>query len=459
VTARPRTRILVVEDEAVIRREIKRVLTDEGHEVVEASDVPEAERQGLAGFDMIVSDLRLPGRDGDALIDLGRDAGDVPVILMTAYGSVPSAVDAMKRGAVDYLTKPFGPEELLSIVARVRATRSNERELVRSPMPEQGLFGSSPVMQALRRQIAKLATSDARVLIVGESGTGKELVARALHEQGTRKDKPFIPVNCAAIPEGLIESELFGHERGAFTGAVAAADGLVQAAAGGSLFLDEIGELPLAAQARLLRLVQEGEVRRVGSNRTLRVDLRLLAATHRDLRAMVDAGRFREDLYFRLRVLELSVPPLRERGDDVLELAERFLQRQSERHGVVGLRMTEAAKAALRTHTWPGNVRELEHAVERAVTLHETGPLGPELLGLDLVDRGSGSSDSRWVSTTVAGGDRPEGNSSLESYFRRFVLEHQGELSETELARRLGISRKSLWERRQRVGIPRPRKV
>ena len=456
MTPTHRPRILVVEDEVVIRHELRRVLALEGYDVDEAGDVREAKVKSLASFDLIVSDLRLPGEDGDVLIDLGRQAGEVPVVLMTAFGSVPSAVDAMKRGAVDYLTKPFGPDELVVVVARALEARGH-RKGASAQGDEGGLLGSSPAMETLRRRIAKLATSEARVLIVGESGTGKELVARALHEQSARRDRPFVPVNCAAIPEGLIESELFGHERGAFTGAVSAAGGLVQAAAGGTLFLDEIGELPLSAQARLLRLVQEGEIRKVGSNRTQRVDVRLLAATHRDLRSMVATGAFREDLYFRLRVLELSVPPLRARGGDVLELADFFMWRQVARRGIPPLTWSAAARAALLEHAWSGNVRELEHAVERAVTLHEHGSVGPELLGLQ---RGTEAT----VASLPNGAERPASelgeptDCSLEAYFRRYVLEHQNALSETELARRLGISRKSLWERRQRYGIPRPRK-
>lgn len=451
-------RILVVEDEAVIRHELRRVLALEGYDVVEAGDVREAKVKSLASFDLIVSDLRLPGEDGDVLIDLGRQAGEVPVVLMTAFGSVPSAVDAMKRGAVDYLTKPFGPDELVMVVTRVLEARGH-RKSPPSVVDEGGLLGTSPAMEVLRHRIAKLATSEARVLIVGESGTGKELVARALHEQSARRDRPFVPVNCAAIPEGLIESELFGHERGAFTGAVTSVGGLVLAAAGGTLFLDEIGELPLCAQARLLRLVQEGEIRKVGSSRTQRVDIRLLAATHRDLRSMVATGAFREDLYFRLRVLELSVPPLRSRGGDVLELADFFMRRQVARRGIAPLSWSAAARTALLEHPWPGNVRELEHAVERAVTLHETGPIGPELLGLQ-----RGTAVAAEDPPCAAAPERPAGEAvessdcSLEAYFRRYVLEHQNAFSETELARRLGISRKSLWERRQRYGIPRPRK-
>ena len=437
------SRILVVEDEPVIRAELKRALAREGHEVVDASDVNEAEQAGLTDFDLILSDLRLPGVDGDALIERARG---VPVILMTAHASVPSAVDAMKRGAIDYLTKPFDPDELLLIVARVLAGRQESGSSNAAPTREadDGLLGSSAVMQGLRRVIAKLAASDGRVLITGESGTGKELVARALHAHSPRRAGPFVPVNCAAIPEGLIESELFGHERGAFTGAVASTGGLVQAAAGGTLFLDEVGELPLSAQARLLRFVQEQEVRRVGSSRTTRVDVRLLAATHRDLREMIAGQRFREDLYFRLRVLELGLPALRERGEDLLELAEAFITRVGERFAKAELALSPAAREAMLAHDWPGNVRELENAIERAVTLHEAGALEPEDLGLR-------RPSTRGIAATVD-------DTSLAAYFRNFVLSHQDELSETELARRLGISRKSLWERRQRFGIPRPKR-
>jgi DNA-binding NtrC family response regulator len=444
------SRILIVEDEALIRAELRRALSRAGYEVVEASDVNEAVRAGLRDFDLILSDLRLPGLDGDALLDR---AGAVPVILMTAHGSVPSAVDAMKRGAVDYLTKPFDPDELVLIVGRALAARASasttaaaEASAAADGGALDGMIGSSPAMARLRRTIAKLAASDGRVLITGESGTGKELAARALHRRSGRRDGPFVPVNCAAIPEGLIESELFGHTRGAFTGAVASAEGLVYAANGGVLFLDEVGELPAQAQARLLRLVQEQEIRRIGSSKTVRVDVRLIAATHRDLRAMVDAGDFREDLFFRLRVLELELPPLRERGDDVLELAAAFLARLADGLAKGPLALTPDAREALRGHRWPGNVRELENAIERAVTLHEGGPIDAAALDLRTEERAAASAPPA------------SRDSSLEGYFREFVLSHQDELSETEMAKRLGISRKSLWERRQRLGIPRPKK-
>jgi transcriptional regulator with PAS, ATPase and Fis domain len=286
----------------------------------------------------------------------------------------------------------------------------------------------------------------------GESGTGKELVARAIHEQSPRRDAPLVAVNCAAIPEGLIESELFGHEKGAFTGASAAHTGLIEAADGGTLFLDEVGELPAPAQARLLRVLQESEVRRVGGSRARRVSVRVIAATHRDLPQMVKEGAFRTDLYFRLRVFEILLPPLRERPDDLEELTRHLLERTEKRFGKGGLELTPEALAAVRAHHWPGNVRELDNAIERAVILCDTGRITPELLALDDVSAGE-SSDADLLDESA---DESAG-ASLQDYFRRFVLEHQDTLSETELARRLGISRKALWERRARFGLPRPR--
>ena len=281
------------------------------------------------------------------------------------------------------------------------------------------------------------------MLILGESGTGKELIARAVHNQSGREG-PFVPVNCASIPDTLLESELFGHEKGAFTGAQARREGLVHAANGGTLFLDEIGELPSAAQARLLRTLQQREVRRVGARKAERVDIRLVAATHRDLPRLVERDEFRADLYFRLKVVEIKLAPLCERADDILPLAEVFLARATEKLGRPPLEFDAGAVESMRSYKWPGNVRELQHAVERAVILHESGSITKDLLGLQASElRASESSP------------RAHEDPSLEGYLRRFVLSHQHELSETELAKRLGISRKTLWERRQRMGIPR----
>jgi DNA-binding NtrC family response regulator len=444
------SRILVVEDEEVIRSELARLLARSGHDVVEAASVPEAIAAGAAdGFDLIVADLRLPGELGTTLIDGCRPT---PVLVMTSYATVRAAVEAMQKGAADFVAKPFDHDEFLLVVDRVlrqsRLQRQNaalKQDLERN-YAVQGMVGSCPAMREVFDRVRKVAATDATVLILGESGTGKELVARAVHDQSSRHDAPIIAVNCASIPETLIESELFGHEKGAFTGAHKAHPGLVEAADGGTLFLDEIGELPLPAQARLLRVLQEGEVRRVGATGSRRVNVRLMAATHRDLRQMSYDGQFRNDLYFRLRVVEISLPPLRTRGSDVLELADFLLSKICRRLNKPPLELTSEARQAIFEHPWPGNVRELENALERAVILSDGGQITPALLAID---------GPRPAAVPGLEGDEASGSGALTEYFRRFVLEHQGHLSETEIARRLGISRKALWEKRARLGIPR----
>jgi len=459
--------ILVVEDEAIIRNAVRRLLTRHNHEVTEADSVDAAKALDLTSYDMIISDLRLPGGHGTDLIEL---AGKVPVLIMTSYASLRSAVDAMKLGAVDYIAKPFDHDEMIQAVERILAMRTETTEAVADPhddLPEPvpssktGIIGSCEPMQLLFRKIAKVAPTDATVLIQGESGTGKELVAKAIHNQSRRGDKPLISVNCAAIPETLIESELFGHEKGAFTGATAQRQGLVEAADGGTLFLDEIGELPLEAQARLLRVLQEGEIRRVGSVQSQKVNVRLVAATHRNLKELSSQGEFREDLYYRLNVMELHLPPLRDRGEDVIEIATAMLARACEKMATAPMRFNDASLKAIRDYHWPGNVRELENAVERSVILAESDEVEPDLLGIEV-------SPDRYISDSMRNNlvednpyqptdqnDEQQGDLSLDDYFVHFVLENEASMTETELAKKLGISRKSLWERRQRLGIPR----
>jgi len=465
--------ILIVEDETIIRSALRRLLERNQYQVSEAGSVQEAqERYSIPTFDLIVSDLRLPGAPGTELIKLGEGT---PVLIMTSYASLRSAVDSMKMGAVDYIAKPFDHDEMLQAVARILRDHQEAR---RAPAPvatsdntrngatekatanangEIGIIGSCAAMQELYSKIRKVAPTDSNVLVQGESGTGKELVARALHNLSKRAKAPLISVNCAAIPETLIESELFGHEKGAFTGASAGRAGLVEAADGGTLFLDEIGELPLEAQARLLRVLQEGEIRRVGSVQSQKVDVRLIAATHRDLKTLAKTGQFREDLYYRLHVIALKLPALRERGNDVLEIAQAFLVRQYTRMGYEPLHFAHDAEQAIRHYPWPGNVRELENAIERAVILCEGTEICADLLGIDIeLD----DLDDENFSLSAAAGQsssshEPTEDLSLEDYFQHFVLEHQDHMTETELARKLGISRKCLWERRQRLGIPR----
>jgi DNA-binding NtrC family response regulator len=459
--------ILIVEDETIIRSALRRLLERNQYQVSEAGSVQEAqERYSIPGFDLIVSDLRLPGAPGTELIKL---AEGTPVLIMTSYASLRSAVDSMKMGAVDYIAKPFDHDEMLQAVARIlrdhqearskpaESPSKNAGKPAANPDGDIGIIGSCAVMQDLYGKIRKVAPTDSNVLIQGESGTGKELVARALHNLSRRAKAPLISVNCAAIPETLIESELFGHEKGAFTGASAGRAGLVEAADGGTLFLDEIGELPLEAQARLLRVLQEGEIRRVGSVQSQKVDVRLIAATHRDLKTLAKIGQFREDLYYRLHVIALKLPPLRERGADVNEIAKAFLLRQCTRMGREDLRFANDAEQAIRHYSWPGNVRELENAIERAVILCESVEISAELLGIDieLDDLEDGYFNESGSSSASSNNHEPTEDLSLEDYFQHFVLEHQDHMTETELARKLGISRKCLWERRQRLGIPR----
>ncbi len=455
------SRILVVEDEKIIRQAVKRLLERQGHEIFEADSLHVAKELTFSDYDMIISDLRLPGGNGTELIEL---AGEIPVLIMTSYASLKSAVDAMKLGAVDYIAKPFDHEEMLLTVERIlkqrNLSRSNEvmQHEIEKEYPVTGIIGSCPPMQNLFGKISKVAPTDATVLIQGESGTGKELVARALHTQSRRKDAPMISVNCAAIPETLIESELFGHEKGAFTGAASLRLGLVEAADGGTLFLDEIGELPLEAQARLLRVLQEGEIRRVGSVQSKKVDVRLIAATHRNLKELSAKAEFREDLYYRLNVLELHLPPLRERGQDVVELAEFMLQRSCEKMNRGAMKLTEASRQAVLQYQWPGNVRELENAIERAVILADGDDITPENMAIDV-------SPDQYVPQALkenliepennATDENNQGDLSLDDYFMHFVLENEDDMNETDLARKLGVSRKCLWERRQRLGIPR----
>ena len=455
--------ILIVEDETIIRSALRRLLERNQYQVSEAGSVQEArERYSIPGFDLVISDLRLPGAPGTELIGL---AEGTPVLIMTSYASLRSAVDSMKLGAIDYIAKPFDHDEMLQAVARILRERQARAAAPASAKSEAapaaaattsgeiGIIGQCAAMQDLYGKIRKVAPTDSTVLIQGESGTGKELVARALHNLSKRAKAPLISVNCAAIPETLIESELFGHEKGAFTGATAGRTGLVEAADGGTLFLDEIGELPLEAQARLLRVLQEGEIRRVGSVQSQKVDVRLIAATHRDLKSLAKNGQFREDLYYRLHVISLRLPALREREDDVLEIAKVFLARQCARMGREPLQFSAEALQAIRHYSWPGNVRELENAVERAVILCEGATIPLDLLGIDV--ELELPEDFAAELPPLPAGSEPAENLSLEDYFQHFVLEHQDHMTETELARKLGISRKCLWERRQRLGIPR----
>lgn len=452
-------KVLVVEDESVIRTALRRLLERNNYQVEEAGSVSEAEtRHTLTDFHLIISDLRLPGAPGTDLI---RKAGDVPVLIMTSYASLRSAVDSMRMGAVDYIAKPFDHSDLIRAVQRIisdhptgQAVREQAASKTENSDNVTGIIGNCPAMLSLFEHIEKIAPTDSTVLVLGETGTGKELVAKRVHQQSRRSDKTLISVNCAAIPDTLIESELFGYEKGAFTGANASRMGLIEAADGGTLFLDEIGELPLEAQARLLRFIQEGEIRRIGSVHSRKVNVRLICATHRNLQALASEGQFRQDLFYRINVLRLALPPLRERGKDILHLAEWLLAEHTQQLGKSARGLSPLAIQAITTYQWPGNVRELQHAIERAVILSDSNEIDNDALGIDLELSGESRIRNRAASAGNSNTD-PSEDLSLEDYFQRFVLEHQDTMSETKLAQKLGVSRKCLWERRQRFGIPR----
>jgi two-component system, NtrC family, response regulator AtoC len=372
--------ILVVDDDASMRHLVSVILQGRGYDVRAVASADEALRELAArDHDLVLTDVRMPGMDGLALVrEVRRLQPDATAIVMTAYGSHDLAIDAMKAGAYDYLSKPFKPDELVLLLRkaeeRERLARENRRlrgELA-GAYPADQILGSSEAIRELHRNLRKIAPQKTTVLIEGESGTGKELVARALHELSPRASLPFVAVNCGAIPGELLESELFGHVRGAFTGAVRSKKGLAAEADGGTLFLDEVGELPVGLQVKLLRFLQEEEVRPVGDTAARKVDVRVVAATARDLRRAVDDGTFREDLYYRLNVVALRLPPLRERRGDVAELARHFLARFARlRPELTALALSDDALEALAAWRWPGNVRELEHAIERAVVLAE----------------------------------------------------------------------------------------
>jgi DNA-binding NtrC family response regulator len=375
-------RILVAEDDDLTRELLVKVLRREGYVLVEAGDGGEAlqllERES---FDLVLSDIQMARASGMELLQRVRaQAPDTPVVLITAFVEPGAAMDAIAQGAADYLAKPVDVMALRTTVAgaleRRRLAREN-RALRDEVAAKKALVGTSPVMIELYKQIAQVAPTDATVLLTGESGAGKELVARTLHERSRRGRGPYLALNCAAVAEGLLESELFGHERGAFTGAHTTRRGLFEEASGGTLLLDEVGDVPLKMQAQLLRVLQEGEVRHVGGAAAISVDVRVIAATNRDLMQDVDEGRMRRDLFYRLNVVHMRVPPLRERGDDVLQLARHLLTRHARSLGRPVPEISDEAMARLRSHPWPGNVRELDNALARALAMSKNNVLLP----------------------------------------------------------------------------------
>ena len=416
------TRILVVEDRDSLRRMLERALAGEGHQVVAVADAPAAAARLAAGerFELVLTDLRLPHGSGlDVLAATKRTLPETPVVVLTGFGTVAGAVEAMKRGAADFLEKPVDLDALFRLV------RSLVGESVEEPLFEVAgvapIVGRHPKLRAALRMLRRVAPTETTVLLTGESGTGKELFARALHALSPRAAGPFVAVNCAAIPESLVESELFGHERGAFTGADRRRTGRFELARGGTIFLDEVGELPPAVQAKVLRVLDDRGYERVGGGETLRAEARVVAATNRELPAMVAAGRFRPDLLYRLEIFPIALPALAERPDDVPLLARHLLARLGEKHRSAPVELAEEALAALAAAAWPGNVRQLANVLERAVILHA----GERL-------------DAAEIRTLLAGGDGEEERHRL----RAALVESGGD--KRRAAERLGLSYRAL---------------
>ncbi len=449
-------RILVVDDEIHMRRILAAILEDDGHSVSQASGLTEARALiGSGSFECALTDQRMKDGQGLDVLEACREADpSLPVVFITAYATVELAVEAMRQGAFDFLPKPFQPEQVRAVAGRAceRAAlvRENDllRELVLWMRVQDDLVGASSALESVRGTVAKVAPTDATVLITGETGTGKELVARAIHRRSRRAAKPFLAVNCAAFAENLLDSELFGHERGAFTGADRTRQGLFEAAHEGTLFLDEAGEMALPLQAKLLRVLMDGEVVRVGSTAVRKVDVRILVATHRDLPRRVEEGLFRQDLYYRLAVVPLEIPPLRERAEDIPLLVEHFLDRVAKDLKVPRRRIDPAALDGLVHYAFPGNVRELRNLIERAYILSGDGDLTPAAFpSIRVSDAGHAPGDAI-----------PEGmdlRRTLESVERRLLsgaLEAAGGV-QAEAARRLGISRSDMAYKLKKFGL------
>ena len=472
-------RVLIADDELNMRRVLEAILRREGYDVVTAANGVDALAAMNRDVHTVITDLKMPGLDGMGLLKkLSADYADVPVVMITAHGSVESAVEAVKLGAFDYLEKPFEQEQIRQVVAKALSTFALSR---RDARPEEvtgrgrfRLIGESPAIKQIYAVVEKVANTPSTVLITGESGTGKELIARALHENSSRHGGPFIKINCAAIPKTLMESELFGYEKGAFTGAVGAKPGRFELAHGGTLFLDEIGEIPIEMQVKLLRVLQESEFERVGGIKTIKVDVRLVTATNRDLLQEIGAGNFREDLFYRINVVPIHIPPLRERREDIPLLAEHFIAKFNERLRKQIEGITPEAVERLIAHPWPGNIRELENLMERTVLFCE-GPeirasdLPPEISHLPLValpvapvaaapasTQAQADVGSSGVGPAPAGGSLKEAVRAQTERVERELI--QRALDETggnvtQAARKLKISRKSLQTKMKEFGL------
>ncbi len=455
----PESTILVADDDAVARDLLVEALRKEGYQVEAVANGAQAiERGRQKRFDVVLTDIRMGSVDGlEVLREIKQISPDTPIVLLTAFGSMEGAIEAIKQGAYDYLAKPFKKEEIKLVVRRslnhVRLVRENARfrEELGERQELSPLVGSSPLMLEVYKLVARVSTGKSTVLLEGESGTGKELIARAVHANSPRRERLFVPVNCAALPDALLETELFGHEKGAFTGAAGVKQGLFETAHEGTIFLDEIGDMGLSLQVKLLRVIQEQEVRRVGGTGSIKVNVRIVAATNRDLANLVKEGRFREDLFYRLNVVRIGLPPLRERREDIPMLAHHFLQKFSGGMTSQIAGFVPDALALLQRYHWPGNVRELENAIERAVSLSH----GPLVLPDDLPDtiRNAGAMSGDDTVGTVSG--REEALLTLDEVQKRHLMRVLRETggNKVRAAKILGIDRRTLYRMAERFGL------
>lgn len=445
-------RILVVEDEDKLRRVIELQLISAGFEVEQAASAEEALKR-IDRVEMVITDLRMPGMDGlELLATIRRQNQDLPVIVMTAFGTVENAVQAMKAGASDFLLKPFSLDHLTTVVDKALEMRALKAENV-ALKEELGyryqfdnIIGRSPIMQEIFATIMRVAPTRATVLLAGESGVGKDLIARAIHFHSPRRDKPFVKINCTALPENLMESELFGYEKGAFTGAQVTKPGKFEYADTGTVFLDEIGDVPPSIQVKLLRVLQEREIERLGSNKTRQIDVRVIAATNVDLRMALENGTFREDLYYRLNVLPMNIPPLRDRKEDIPFLAQHFVEKVARDMGAAPRQISEAALQKLLAYTWPGNVRELENVMERSLVLSS----GATLEAADVkIDTSRAQKNAQLDNTFL-----PEGV-NLDEYEQMIIREalKRADGNKSQAARLLGITRNALRYRLSQMGL------
>jgi DNA-binding NtrC family response regulator len=445
--------ILIVEDEETLRESIKRIFTKEGFAV----DAAESAEQGLSllennAYDIIISDIILPGMDGIEMLTKVRE--QIPeqlFIVITAYASLDTSVKALRAGAYDYIMKPIIHEEIKQIVRNALRQKSLHAEnvLLKREIGRDydfsSIIGESQALKSILNEVRKITNTKSSVLLLGETGTGKELFARVIHHNSSRRGMPFVPINCSAIPETLLETELFGHVRGAFTGAVASKKGILEEAEGGTVFLDEIGDMSLGLQAKLLRVIEDSVIRPVGGTKGNKVDIRFVTATNKDLRTAVKQGTFREDLYYRINVITFQIPPLRERKEDIRSLTRHYLEKYSREMGRQVKEISPESMEIMMSYEWAGNVRELQNVIERAILISEGEQIMPEHLPVGIKPAES-SPDAVF-----------DKKLSIEDYTKVFIQKHQREYNEQQIAEMLGITRKSLWEKRKKWGIPKER--